>query len=136
MKYLFVCRGNVGRSQMASALYNKLSNSRDASSAGTNVKENEGQEIRENKKAQYVIEVMKEEGIDTRNYTRRQLSKDIVKSADKIIVMVSRHDVPSYLVNSRKVIFWDIEDPCDRSYDFHKYTKNKIKELIETTLIH
>ena len=46
MKILFVCKGNVGRSQMATALFNKMSKIK-ASSAGTNVKEDEGQKIKE-----------------------------------------------------------------------------------------
>src|SRR3989338_10020400 len=131
MKILFVCKGNVGRSQIAAAFYNKLSNSKDASSAGTEVKNNEGQKIKENEKAQLVIKVMEDEDIDLSNCTRRQLNEDIVRTSDKILIMVKRKETPKYLVNNTKVIFWDIEDPCDRSYEFHKYVKNKIKKLIE-----
>jgi len=135
MKILFVCKGNVGRSQIAAAFYNKLSNSKDASSAGTEVKNNEGQKIKENEKAQLVIKVMEDEDIDLSNCTRRQLNEDIVRTSDKILIMVKRKETPKYLVNNTKVIFWDIEDPCDRSYEFHKYVKNKIKKLIETAPI-
>ncbi|MEI6479670.1 MAG: hypothetical protein WCO21_02490 [bacterium] len=35
MKALFICKGNYERSQMAAAIYNKLTNTRDADSVGT-----------------------------------------------------------------------------------------------------
>src|SRR3989344_5808999 len=44
MKILFVCRGNVGRSQMAEALFSNYSNHK-VYSAGTKVYENEGEKI-------------------------------------------------------------------------------------------
>lgn len=63
MKILFVCLGNVARSQMAEAFYNKYTNSVAAKSAG----------VLDYTPAKYVhptrevIEVMKEEGIDVSN---------------------------------------------------------------------
>ena len=46
MKVLFVCRGNVGRSQMAAVLFTKYSGIK-AFSAGTKVFEGENQKIKE-----------------------------------------------------------------------------------------
>ena len=39
MKILFVCEGNMMRSQMAEAFYNELTGTRDAISAGTAAEE-------------------------------------------------------------------------------------------------
>lgn len=38
-KILFICSGNVGRSQAAEGFYNHFTHSNDASSAGTNPQE-------------------------------------------------------------------------------------------------
>src|SRR5665213_914852 len=92
MKILFVCQYNVGRSQMAAAMYNKLSSSSDAESAGTEV-EKPGQTLLERTKerggASHVIDVMQEEGIDVSNNSRRQVSKSMIKQYDQIISTVS-----------------------------------------------
>jgi len=65
MKVLLICRGNVGRNQMAEAFYNSLTNSKDAKSAGTYA-DNPGQTLGERKKQRpgnsFVIDVMKESG--------------------------------------------------------------------------
>ena len=72
---------------MAANLYNMLTKSNDAESAGTHVHENEGQFIGENGKAKFVIQVANEEGIDLTKFRRKQLTNNITKDFDKIIVM-------------------------------------------------
>jgi protein-tyrosine-phosphatase len=110
MKVLFVCKGNVGRSQMAAALFNKMSKIK-ASSAGTNVKEDEAQKIKEIPLAKPVIESMKKEGIDVSENTRTQVTPEMLKNFDKVIVMAEPDSVPEYLSKSNKVEFWNIENP-------------------------
>lgn len=48
MKILFVCRGNVARSQMTEKIYNTLTRSHDAQSAGTQA-EFEGETLADRK---------------------------------------------------------------------------------------
>src|SRR3989338_10979201 len=59
MKILFICKSNVGRSQMAPAFFNKLSKKHKAVGAGTHVRENENQSLHE-----FVIQSMAESGYD------------------------------------------------------------------------
>src|SRR3989338_6074615 len=113
-KVLFVCRGNVGRSQMAKALFKKYSNV-DALSAGTKVPQEgpgrEGKKLKDIPVAEPVIRCLwEQENIDVSEYTNKQLQPGMLKEVDKIIVMAERETVPEYLLNNEKVEFWDIDD--------------------------
>ena len=129
MKILFVCRGNVGRSQMATAIFNKLSRKHHAFSAGTHVGEKEGQQIHD-----YVIEAMGEFGLDLLKNKRKQLNMEMVREADKVIILCEKRekrDFPEYLKNLRKVIYWQVEDGKGRDYEFHIKMRDQIKNLVE-----
>jgi protein-tyrosine-phosphatase len=70
MKILFVCEGNMMRSQMAEAFYNSLTNSNDATSAGA---------IAETKDhiSKRAIEAMADIGIDATSLKPKQLTEQI-----------------------------------------------------------
>jgi len=138
MKVLFICRANVGRSQMAKALYNKLSNSENASSVGTIVdgyNGETGQTLEEFTKtkphAKNVMIVMNEEGIDVSKYKREQLTEDMLENYDKVIVLLSPQECPDYLIKNPKTEIWDIEDAAGTGYDFHVKTRDQIKSRIK-----
>ena len=137
MKILFVCRGNVGRSQMAVALFYKYSGIK-AFSAGTKVFEKEGQKLKEIPLAEPVIRFMREEGIDVAGNTRTQLTPEMIKDFDKIIVMAEPETIPEYLSKSDKAEFWDIEDPKgmdDKGYKkIVSEMKSKIKLFIKENI--
>ncbi|MBI2045321.1 hypothetical protein HYT23_04655 [Candidatus Pacearchaeota archaeon] len=63
MKILFVCKGNVGRSQIAEALFSKYSQHQ-VMSAGTKVFESENQKLKEIPLAEPVIRFIKKEGMN------------------------------------------------------------------------
>ncbi|MEK6842292.1 MAG: low molecular weight phosphatase family protein, partial [Nanoarchaeota archaeon] len=83
MKVLFVCRGNVGRSQMAQVLFEKLSGLK-SFSVGTKVNF-EGQKIGEIELAKLVVDSMKKHGLDVSGNIVRQLKPEMVSKFDKII---------------------------------------------------
>jgi protein-tyrosine-phosphatase len=74
MNILFICKANVGRSQMASAFFSMLSKKNKSTSAGTQVGEKEGQIVGDNEKTKLLVKVMDEKGIDIRNFKRKQLT--------------------------------------------------------------
>ncbi|HKZ34057.1 MAG TPA: low molecular weight phosphatase family protein [Candidatus Nanoarchaeia archaeon] len=134
MKVLFICRANVGRSQMAEALFNKYSKNHKAKSAGTHVEEKEGHTIGEKETANFVCEVMNEEGIDVRKNKRKQLTPKMVEEANKVVIITDKKDWPDYLKKSDKVIYWNLQDAKDTDYDFHIKTRDWIKKRVRKLL--
>lgn len=131
---LFVCVYNVGRSQMAAALYNKLvSDGSHADSAGVQV-ERPGETISERASymppAQNVIDVMLEEGVDISQSYRTQLERDRLASYDAVIVMAEPELIPEWLKNTKGYEYWKMEDPREKGYDATKLTRDMIKERV------
>ena len=121
MNVNFVCRANLGRSQMAQAMFNRLSRHR-STSTGTMVLEMEGQTLAERAEVApsvvLVLELMsEEEGLDLSSEQRTQLTPELVDAADKVIVMAERETWPDYLVEGGKVEFWEIADAFNISKD-------------------
>lgn len=140
MKVLFVCRQNVGRSQMAKAFYNSLTNSHDADAAGTQVSE-PGQTLLERKavstsKNFFVLDVMNEMGIDMSSDRRSPLTKDALENYDLIVSMANESDAPEWLLSSPKYIHWDVADPRGQDYKntakVRDEIKARVKNLIDT----
>ena len=140
MNVLFVCRANVGRSQMAEAFFNRLSQS-ESGSAGTKVGELDGQTVSQlaqtSANAALIVEIMTEEGLDVSSKHRTQLTTELVDAADKVIVMAERESWPDYLAEGGKVVFWDIEDPVRIPKEAAIAIKNqvnaKVEELVRET---
>jgi protein-tyrosine-phosphatase len=134
MKVLFVCRGNVGRSQIAAELFSKYSGEK-ASSAGTKVFDREGQKLKSLPLAEPVIRFMKEEGIDVSENVRTQVTFEMIQDFDKVIVMAEPETIPDYLSNSEKFVYWEIEDSKGKDDKEHKkiieIIREKVKGLIK-----
>lgn len=109
MKILFVCRGNVGRSQMAEALFNqKAPNGFIATSVGTKVFDKEGNscegEMLENRVgAEHVVATLKEVGVDASKATRNQITKEAFDESDVVVVMAEKETLQDYLLKNEKV---------------------------------
>lgn len=127
MNILFVCRANVGRSQMAEAIFNKLTKKHSAISAGLDPHKWENKSINEAKK---VIKCMKEIGCNLKDKVSKRLTREIVENADKIIILGEKENWPSFLKNSNKVEYWEVEDPAHKNLDGHRKTRDEIKLLI------
>ena len=139
MKILFVCRANVGRSQMAQAFFDSLS-THESESAGTMVAEmgKDGQTLAERVRevgptaaASFVVEVMRLEGLEVSQKVRNQLTPQMVHSADNVVVIEEKASWPDYLLSSDKVLFWDLQDVVDQDFEFARNTKDEIKRRVE-----
>ncbi len=136
MEVLFVCNGNITRSQIAKALFNRLSTSH-AECAGTRVHQREGQTLKEVVEeaaargvSVVVLRMMEEEQMDLSENTRKQVTAAMVDTADKVIVMADRDTLPDYLLSSEKVVFWDLQDTLEGSYEFVLAVKEQIKQRV------
>lgn len=137
MNTLFVCRGNVGRSQMAEAiLKQKMKGEFSVQSAGTEAMGSEGKDLngmllKDRASSKYAIECMKEIGIDITNNFIKRLTPEMVQNADRIFVIVKSEATPDFLRGNSKVTYWDLEDPDEQNLEFYRKTRDKIIKLLE-----
>src|SRR3989344_5774742 len=141
MKILFVCRGNVGRSQIAEAIFRHLIHAKfSVQSAGVEALGDDGTNLdgmllKNRYSSKHVIESLKEIDIDVSNNVIKRIAQKMVKDADKIIVMIKPDAIPEYLKTNTRVIFWDIKDPDGQTLEYHRKTRDEIKKLVEQ-LVH
>ena len=127
MKILFICDGNVARSQEAELFVNKLSNGKHfATSAGVNPKV--GKPI-----DPLVIEVMKEIGYVMDASVRKPIDETVANSAD-MIVSFKRADGLPESIRGRNVRYWNVVDPARQSIEFHRKTRDLVKSKVESLL--
>lgn len=111
---LFICNGNVARSQIAVELYKKRTQKK-ATSAGTKVKEcksgvllKDDGPLAENA----IICIQSITGIDLSNKKRTPISEELCSQSSQIIIMADKDSLPEYIsIYSNKLEFWSIEDP-------------------------
>ncbi len=140
MKILFICRGNVGRSQMAEVIFNKLADGKYIStSAGTKVFNKEGESrdgvlLKNTLGAENVILSLAQIGIDASDNSRTQLTPEMLNACDKAIVMAEPETIPDYLRESDKAIYWEVEDPKGMDLEDTSKIRNEIDLLVKGLL--
>ena len=135
MKILFVCRGNMFRSQAAEALFKRVKdNGVEVKSCGTWVVREDltGKKLKEFPELENLIEVMKEKGFDLSENICKPITPELVNWADKIISMAEENESPDYLLNSPKVTFWKVENPDNLTKELARELVEKIERLIST----
>ena len=129
-KILFICLGNIARSQMAEAYHNHFTKSDSASSAGisdfTPVKY--GHPLKE------VVQVMREEDIDVAQKKVKTVTEEMVKKSDRVFVMCKKEECPGFLLDYNKVTFWDVGDPFQTDLDNFRKIRDKIKAKVLSIL--
>ncbi len=123
MKVLFVCNGNVARSQEAEAFFNDMSEDNIAASCGINVKV--GKPI-----DPLVVEVMTEADYEMKKAVRKLINKEMVDNADLIVSFKPENELPEFLQNSVKIRFWQVNDPQHQDIGFHRRVRDEIKEKV------
>lgn len=126
VKILFVCLGNVARSQMAEAFYNYYTNSKDACSAGTDPTTPK----KYPKIPDIICQAMLEEGIDISHNKVKTVNKRFVEEADRIYVMCKKEECPDFLLESTNVTYWDVDDPYLNGYADLRKIRDEIKTKV------
>ena len=122
MSELFVCNGNVSRSQVAETMLHLSHHG--ARSAGTAVRDldAEGQTLRARADnpttsvtSGFVLELMLKKGFDLSGNVLKQVTPEMVEASDRVVLMRGRIPPEDFLAWSDKVAVWDIADPLDTS---------------------
>ncbi|MDE1825437.1 MAG: low molecular weight phosphatase family protein [Candidatus Micrarchaeota archaeon] len=138
MKILFVCKGNIGRSQMAEAFFASMSKHNSASSAGTNSREDGVEGSRLGSGRWNTPDAMREIGLDVSDKASKQLTPRMVEEADKVIVIMIAEEstrlLPEYVRRSGKVEQWEIED-AKNNKELTFAVRDTIKKRVEKLVL-
>ena len=138
MKVLFVCKNNQFRSQMAMAIYNKLTGTDNATSAGTyvgNLQNPEGETIEQYFATLDFFQMMEDYGMHVRKNRTQKISLKLLKKADVVISMAEEPFIPEFLRKSKKVIRWEIANPIFATREVSEKTYSVIFKLIEKLIL-
>ncbi|MDR1197166.1 MAG: class I tRNA ligase family protein [Candidatus Nomurabacteria bacterium] len=115
-KVLFVCYANTGRSQMAKAIYNHLTKSDNADSAGTGAskKHPEWKTIGDIERAKGEPhharrQILENYDIDIVDWQRQQMTPEMLEKYDLVVNLMEKWETPDWL-SGDNVIRWDIKD--------------------------
>lgn len=120
---IFACVHNAGRSQMAAAWFNHLSQAGRAISAGTNPADSVHPEV---------LEVMNEAGIDLSLARPQKLTEDLARGADLLVTMGCGDNCP--YVPGLAVEDWPLEDPKGKSKERVREIRDEIRERVDELL--
>ena len=124
MNVLFVCNGNVARSQEAAIFFNDTSNLNYAQSAGVNVKA--GKPI-----DPLVVSVMQELNYSMQDCYRKYADDSLINVADLVISFKPYSELPLALQSHPNIRYWDVADPQHQSIDFHREVRDSIKSKVD-----
>ena len=131
MRVLFICKSNVGRSQMAEAFFLRNAPEHEAMSAGVSVTdENEGKPI--SVITEKVIECMEEVGLEVASQVMNKVTPEQVAHADKVVSMVSIETLPSFVVDSGKLELWSVPDAGGTDMERHREIRDAVLERVES----
>ncbi len=135
-KVIFICRGNMFRSQLAKAFYNQLKTDGSVAYAyGTKVKEEgrQGVKLSFYRELEAAIDEMRGYDLDISGEVCEQLLPEHLVGAEKIIVMAEDDCIPEWL---REYSYekWNIRNPSFVTPELAKETAKIIKEKVLTLL--
>jgi protein-tyrosine-phosphatase/chorismate mutase len=131
-KTLFICEGNVGRSQMAEGFFNHYAEKKSSVSAGTaDVGLKFNFVPRED-----IIQVMSEKGVDISNHRIKQICEEMLQDIDTIIVLCEEDLLPDFIKSSGiNILFKYVPDPYKSDIDGVREIRDsieiKILELLD-----
>ena len=114
---LFICIHNAGRSQMAEAFFNKLSEGRHRGiSAGSRPADTVNP---------VVVEAMREVGFDISSKKPKRLDKEMILEADLAITMGCGEDACPIVPNELRD--WQLEDPSGKPIEVVRKIRDEIR---------
>jgi arsenate reductase (thioredoxin) len=128
-KVLYVCKNNVGRSQMAMEIHNS-NRPGEAYSAGTHVTDTSGDTVGEWAEGSDVfIEAMREIDLDISDNPRTQLTPELAHKFGNVIIMTGFEDIP-YIEEHNGFSYWPVPDPHHMSLEDVRKIRDQIKQSV------
>ncbi len=123
---LFACVHNAGRSQMAAAWFNRLSDPTKARalSAGTDPGSHVHPEV---------LEAMREVGIDLTGTKPQRLTEDLARDVQLLVTMGCGEQCP--VVPGAARDDWPVEDPKNKPIDRVRAIRDEVKRRVEALLL-
>ena len=125
MNILFVCSGNVARSQEAALYFNSLRKDPEDVATSAGIHAIVGKPINPQ-----VVQTMFEDNMSMDGCYRKALTPDMVRIASHIISFVGIEELPDFVQSHPAVSFWDVPDPRHQNDDFHKQVRDDIKQRV------
>ena len=110
MRVLFICSGNVFRSQIAEAFFGKSSKKNSAISAGIEARKLHHAGKKLERECPLVVQLMAEVGIDVSESQSKQMIKSTAKTADVVVWLTNTDDIPGYLKGDKRLRVWHVSD--------------------------
>ncbi len=136
MNIIFVCDANIGRSQVAEALF-YLRSRHKATSAGVGVIENMREHnvfsmvLKDGAPAPHAIPFMLARGVDVSEKLRDQMTPEMVNGADLVVVILDEVQKLDYLTQANNVEFWDLHHPAGQNQNFADGVYTEIERRVE-----
>lgn len=121
---LFICKANVGRSQMAQGFYNSLSTG--AISAGL-------KDYGYTYATPEVAEIMQEVGIDISNQKVTLVTQELIDSSKRVVLLCSE-ETELIRHNKDRIIIHPFKDPFFTSIDEMRQIRDAIKAYVLTLI--
>jgi arsenate reductase (thioredoxin) len=126
-KKLFICEGNVGRSQMAEGFWKHHFGEDSAMSAGIDdVGEKYGHQPRAD-----IISVMHEKGIDISQQKIKQITQEMFNEVGSLVILCDPDLLPDFVkLSGLNIIFRQVADPFECSLEGVRSVRDQIEEII------
>lgn len=130
-KVLFICDGNVGRSQMAEGFYNKYKGEYSTISAGI---EDVGAKYNYVPRIDIVL-AMKEKGIDISGQRIKKVTKQMLSQVQTIVVLCDPKSLPSFIKESGiEIIARQVDDPSKNDNNGVLKVRDDIEKIVLSLL--
>ena len=126
---LFVCVHNAGRSQMAEAFTNHLAATRGLAVRGLSAGTVAGERINP-----VAAQVMEEAGVPMTRQRPKQITEEMVRSADRIIGMGCGVDAEACPVRFLLAEDWGLDDPAGQPEAKVREIRDQIRVRVEAML--
>ncbi len=123
MNVLFICNGNVARSQEAAIFFNTKSRQSHAQSAGINVKIGKPLDP-------LVVLVMGEIGYSTDGAVRKIADIALLAAADLVISFKPHDELPETVQQHPNIHYWHVPDPQHQTIEFHRQVRDAIQSNV------